>query len=134
MICPLSQSRASRSKLTEVAGFPKNRSSPGGLDPHNRYRIRRIRSFHHALDMPPVPLYAENMHVNFSPDVETRLQQVAFATGRDAEQIVRDTVNRMLDDQASFVAGVRNGIAQAERGELVEHEDVRRRIGGLFQL
>ena len=45
------------------------------------------------------------MEVHFSPDVETRLQQVASANGKDAEQLVKDTVSRMLENQARFVAG-----------------------------
>jgi predicted transcriptional regulator len=72
------------------------------------------------------------MEVHFSPDVETRLQQVASANGKDAEQLVKDTVARMLENHARFIAGVRRGVEQADRGELVEHEDVVRRIGRLF--
>jgi predicted transcriptional regulator len=41
------------------------------------------------------------MEVHFSPDVETRLQQVASANGKDAEQLVKDTVARMLENQAA---------------------------------
>jgi predicted transcriptional regulator len=72
------------------------------------------------------------MEVHFSPDVETRLQQVASANGKDAEQLVKDTVNRMLENQARFIAGVQRGIEQAGRGELVEHSEVRSRIDRLF--
>ena len=36
------------------------------------------------------------MEVHFSPDVETRLQQVAVANGKDAEQLVKETVARRL--------------------------------------
>ena len=64
------------------------------------------------------------MEVHFSPDVETRLQQVASANGKDAEQLVKDTVARMLENQARFIAGVQRGIEQADRGEFVEHKDV----------
>jgi len=46
------------------------------------------------------------MEVHFSPDVETLLQQVASANGKDAEQLVKETVDRMLDNQARFIAGV----------------------------
>lgn len=73
------------------------------------------------------------MEVHFSPDVETRLQQLASANGKNAEQLVRDAVTRMLENQARFVAGVQRGIEQADRGEFVEHEDVLRRIDRLFQ-
>jgi predicted transcriptional regulator len=72
------------------------------------------------------------MEVHFTPDVETRLQQVASANGKDAEQLVKDTVARMLENQARFIAGVQDGIGQADRGEFVEHRDVRSRIDRLF--
>ena len=72
------------------------------------------------------------MEVHFSPDVETRLQQLAVANGKDAEQLVKDTVARMLENQARFIAGVQKGIEQADRGELVEHKDVLNRVDRLF--
>jgi predicted transcriptional regulator len=74
------------------------------------------------------------MEVHFSPDVETRLQQVASANGKDAEQLVQETVNRMLENQARFIAGVRRGIEQADRSEFLEHREVRTRIDRLFHL
>ena len=72
------------------------------------------------------------MEVHFSPDVETRLQQVASASAKDAEQPVKDTVARMLENQACFVVGAQTGIEQADRGEFVEHKDVLNRIAGCF--
>jgi predicted transcriptional regulator len=72
------------------------------------------------------------MEVHFSPDVETRLQQIALASGKDAEQLVKDTVARMLENQARFIAGVQRGIGQADRGELVDHKHVLDRIDRLF--
>jgi len=74
----------------------------------------------------------KGMEVHFPPDVEARLQQVASANGKDAEQLVRDTVARMLENQARFIAGVQKGIEQAERGEFVEHQDVLDRVDRLF--
>lgn len=73
------------------------------------------------------------MEVHFAPEVETRLRQVASASGKDAEQLVKDTVDRMLESQARFVAGVQRGIEQADRGELIEHQEVLDRIGRLFR-
>ena len=57
---------------------------------------------------------------------------MASANGKNAEQLVKDTVARMLDNQALFVAGVQKGIAQADRGEFVDHKDVLSRIDRLF--
>lgn len=72
------------------------------------------------------------MEVHFTPDVEIRLRQLAVANGKNAEQLVEDTVARMLENQADFIAGVQRGIEQADRGELIEHKDVLNRIDGLF--
>ena len=73
------------------------------------------------------------MEVHFSPDDETRLRQLASAIGKDVEQLVKDTVARMLEkNQARFIAGVQRGIEQADRGEFVEHKDVLNRIDRLF--
>jgi predicted transcriptional regulator len=58
---------------------------------------------------------------------------VADANGKNAEQLVKDAVARMLENQAHFVAGVRKGIEQADRGELVEHADVVDRINRLLR-
>lgn len=99
----------------------------------------QIRDVLSTLDAPfngiargPLFQYLEGMEVHFSPDVETRLQQVASANGKDAEQLVKDTVARMLENQARFIAGVQRGIEQADRGELLEHKDVLNRIDRLF--
>jgi len=35
-----------------------------------------------------------------------------------------DTVNRMLENQARFIAGVQRGVEQADRGEFVEYKEV----------
>jgi len=76
----------------------------------------------------------KSMEVHFPPDVETQLQQVASANGKDAEQLVKDAVARMLANQARFISGVRRGIEQADRGEFVEHREVVNRIDRLFHL
>jgi len=47
------------------------------------------------------------MEVHFSPDVESQLLQVASANGKDAEQLVKDTVARMLANQHPFNEGAR---------------------------
>jgi len=44
------------------------------------------------------------------------------ATG--IEQLVKDAALRLRQDDARFREGVERGIAAAERGEFVEHEEV----------
>jgi len=72
------------------------------------------------------------MEVHFSPDVETQLQEIAAGKGKDAEQLVKDAVERMLEHRGEFIAGVRKGIEQADRGELIDHQEAVNRIGRLF--
>ncbi len=55
------------------------------------------------------------------------------ANSEDAEQLVKETVDRMLENQARFIAGVQRGIEQAGRGELIEHQEVVNRIEQLFR-
>jgi hypothetical protein len=50
--------------------------------------------------------FSKGMEVHFSPEVETRLQQVVSANGKDAEQLVKDTVARMLENQARFASSL----------------------------
>jgi predicted transcriptional regulator len=127
--------------------FDHNRSFPSRNDPPNLQTKKtrfmgaapgiRERGFSGAgvsrVASMPVFAYLEGMEVHFSPDVETQLQQVALANGKDAEQLVKDTVARMLENQNRFIAGVQRGIEQADRGEFVEHKDVVNRIDRLFQ-
>jgi predicted transcriptional regulator len=75
----------------------------------------------------------EGMEVHFSPDIETRLQQVASANGKDAEQLVKDTVARMLEDQDRFVEAVKRGEAALDRGEYLTHEQVGERLRRFLQ-
>jgi len=51
---------------------------------------------------------------------------------RTPNNFVKETINRMPDNQARFITGVHRGIEQADRGELVEHKEVLNRIDRLF--
>ena len=73
------------------------------------------------------------MEVHFTPDTEARLQQFAASEGKDAAQVVEETVARMLQRRAQFLEGVERGIAAADRGDLVEHDEVAKRIEHLFR-
>jgi predicted transcriptional regulator len=47
--------------------------------------------------------------------------------------LVKETIGRLLDNQARFIAGVQKGSEQADRGELVEHDEVKDRINRLLR-
>jgi predicted transcriptional regulator len=73
------------------------------------------------------------MEVNFTPHTEAQLKEFAARKGKDAAQVVQETVSNMLERQARFVEGVQCGIASADRGDLIEHEEVVSRIDRLFE-
>jgi predicted transcriptional regulator len=116
-----------RDQQPQRKGFPISRDRAAALPFPARAGVSCVAST-------PAFGYLEGREVHFSPDVETQLQQVALANGKDAEQLVKDTVARMLENQNRFIAGVQRGIEQADRGEFVEHKDVVNRIDRLFRL
>jgi predicted transcriptional regulator len=68
------------------------------------------------------------MNVNFTPDQEAQLAQIASKEGTDAERLVKEAALRLLEDDARFRSAVREGIAQAERGEWIEEQDMAVRL------
>jgi predicted transcriptional regulator len=68
--------------------------------------------------------YLGSMEVHFTPEQEARLSQIATHAGTDPEHLVKDAALRLLQEEEQFRAAVREGIAAADRGEFVEHEEV----------
>ena len=75
----------------------------------------------------------KGMEVHFTPDTQAQLSQFAASQGKAAEQVVEETVSRMLQRQAQFIEGVSRGIAAADRGDLIDHAEVVERIDRLFR-
>jgi predicted transcriptional regulator len=67
-------------------------------------------------------LIRKAMEVHFTPEQETRLSKIATHAGIDAEQLVKDAALRLHQEEDRFRAAVREGIAQADRGEFIEEE------------
>ena len=73
------------------------------------------------------------MEVHFSPDKEARLRDFASRTGKDAAQLVKEAVDRMLEYDARFIEAVKEGRAAARRGDLLEHDVVVERVEKLLR-
>ena len=54
----------------------------------------------------------------------TRIDELAEAMDRSRNWILRDAVSRYLDDEQDWIARVKRGLAEAERGDLVPHDEV----------
>ncbi len=65
------------------------------------------------------------MEVHFTPDQEAQLSQVATHAGMDTQNLVRDAALRLVEETTRFRASVRQGVAQADQGELVDDNEVR---------
>ena len=73
------------------------------------------------------------MQVNFTPEQEARLAQVAGYSGTDTEQLVKDAALRLVEEDAHFRTAVRRGVERADRGEMIDHGEVVARIERLLQ-
>jgi len=65
------------------------------------------------------------MEVHLSAELEAKLTRVAAERGRSAETLVEEAVERLVDHEAWFIREVQKGEAAADRGEFVEHRDIR---------
>jgi len=68
------------------------------------------------------------MQVHFTPEQEAQLAQIATTTGTDPERLVKDAALRVLEEDVRFRAAVREGIAQADRGEFIEEQEMDARL------
>jgi len=76
----------------------------------------------------PAFAYIESMEVHFTPEQETQLSEIATHAGTDPERLVKGAALRPLQEEARFRAAVREGIAQADRGEFIEAEEMDARL------
>ena len=68
------------------------------------------------------------MEVHFTPDQQARLSRMAAEQGRAAEALVQEAVDRLFNYEEWFSKEVDKGLAAADKGEFVKHDDVRRMI------
>ena len=73
------------------------------------------------------------MEVNLSPELQAKLERVAEEQGRNTESLVREAVERLLGYDEWFVREVEKGLAQIERGEVLDHKDVGTRLEKLLK-
>jgi predicted transcriptional regulator len=68
------------------------------------------------------------MEVHFTPEQEAQLAQIASTEGTEPERLVKEAALRLLQEDARFRAAVREGIAQADRGEFIEEGEMDARL------
>jgi len=68
------------------------------------------------------------MEVRLQPEKEAQLAQIAAQRGLNPDELAEQVLSRYLEDDKHFVEAVNIGLAAAERGEFVEHEEVGKRL------
>ena len=73
------------------------------------------------------------MEIHFTPEEEALLSKIATHIGTDPEQMIKDAALRLLEEDARFLDAVQRGIADADRGELIDEEEMDGRVKRMLQ-
>jgi predicted transcriptional regulator len=68
------------------------------------------------------------MDVHFTPEQEAELSRIASSSGVDTEKLVMEAALRLLEEDARFRDAIREGVAQADRGKLIEEREMEERL------
>ncbi len=68
------------------------------------------------------------MEVRLQPEKEAQLAQIAAQRGLKTDELAQQVLSRYLEDDPRFIDAVYLGIAAADRGEFVEHDEVGAKI------
>jgi predicted transcriptional regulator len=68
------------------------------------------------------------MDVPLNPELQAKLRRLAEQQGRASTALIVEAVERMVNYDEWFLREVDRGLAAADRGELVDHQDVGKMI------
>jgi predicted transcriptional regulator len=72
------------------------------------------------------------MEINLSPELQAKLDRLASQQGRDSASLVHEAVERLVGYDEWFIRQVEKGLAQVDRGQVLEHEEVTTRMERLI--
>jgi predicted transcriptional regulator len=72
------------------------------------------------------------MEIEMTPEQEAHLAQIAAHLHEDPHQLVIDAALRLIDEDDRFRAGVRRGIEEADRGDVIDEAEMDARIERLL--
>jgi predicted transcriptional regulator len=72
------------------------------------------------------------MEVQFTPEQEAQLAQIADVEGVAPSRLVQDAALRLLENDARFRASVRKGLDQADRGQFIEEDEMNARVARML--
>ena len=68
------------------------------------------------------------MDIRLHPEKEAQLAQIAAQRGLKTDELAQQVLSRYLEDDKRFIEAVNLGLAAAERGDFVEHEEVGKKL------
>ena len=68
------------------------------------------------------------MEINLTPELQAKLSQLALESGRDTEALVQEAIERFVDYDEWFLREVEKGLAAADQGRFLEHEEIAKLI------
>jgi predicted transcriptional regulator len=72
------------------------------------------------------------MEIELSPELQAKLDRIASEQGRDTKSLVKEAVERLVGYDEWFLRQVEIGLAQADRGDLLEDNEVAARMENLI--
>lgn len=73
------------------------------------------------------------MEVSLQPEKESQLAKIAAQRGLKTDQLVEQVLTRYLEDDTRFIEAVNIGLAAAERGDFIDHEEVGNKLKQILQ-
>ena len=64
------------------------------------------------------------MEIRLHPEKEAQLAQIAARRGLNTDELAQQVLSHYLEDDTRFIEAVNLGLAAAEQGNFVEHEEV----------
>jgi predicted transcriptional regulator len=68
------------------------------------------------------------MEVPLQPEKEAQLAEIAAQRGLKTDELAQQVLSHYLEDDSRFIQAVNIGLAAAERGDFVEHEEVGKKL------
>jgi len=68
------------------------------------------------------------MEIRLQPEKEAQLAQIAAQRGLKTDELEQQVLSHYLEDDTRFIEAVNIGLAAAERGDFVEHEEVGKKL------
>jgi predicted transcriptional regulator len=95
-------------------------------------RQRKLNKRCKDFDMGRSTSYTDGMEVKLSPELQAKLDSIAAQQGRDSASLVHEAVERLIGYDEWFMRQVEEGLAQIDRGEVLEHDEVAARMEKLI--